>query len=54
MRGVDEVGAHCGLFFMGDVYEQLVGDVAGLVEGWVTAAGGEVQTGGWGYPAEKR
>jgi len=39
MTGVDEVGAHCGLFFLGDVYERLVGDVAGRVEGWVGEEG---------------
>ncbi|KAI9689696.1 MAG: hypothetical protein M1820_010066 [Bogoriella megaspora] len=41
MPGVDEVGAHCGLFFMGEAYERLVGDVAGRVEGWVMEAEGE-------------
>lgn len=35
MDGVDEVGAHCGLFVLGPVYERLVGDVAGRVEAWV-------------------
>lgn len=35
MDGVDEVGAHCGLFVPGLVYERLVGDVAGRVEAWV-------------------
>jgi len=35
MTGVDEVGAHCGLLFLGDVYEKLVGDAAGRIEGWV-------------------
>ncbi|KAJ9637206.1 hypothetical protein H2199_007492 [Coniosporium tulheliwenetii] len=35
MEGVDEVGAHCGLFFMGETYEMLVGDVAGRIEEWV-------------------
>jgi len=39
MMGVDEVGAHCGLFFLGDVYERLVGDVAGKIEGWVREEG---------------
>jgi len=39
MTGVDEVGAHCGLFFLGDVYERLVGDVAGRIEGWVGEEG---------------
>jgi hypothetical protein len=35
MEGVDEVGAHCGLFYMGETYEMLVGDVAGRIEEWV-------------------
>lgn len=35
MEGVDEVGAHCGLFFVGEVYERLVGDVAARIEEWV-------------------
>ncbi|KAI9751979.1 MAG: hypothetical protein M4579_005815 [Chaenotheca gracillima] len=38
MEGVDEVGAHCGLFFAGAIYEKLVGDVAGRIEGWVREA----------------
>jgi len=35
MRNVDEVGAHCGLFFVDERYERLVGDVAERIEGWV-------------------
>lgn len=36
MPGVDEVGAHCGLFFVDGVrYEGFVGDVAGRIEAWV-------------------
>lgn len=35
MKDVDEVGAHCGLFFFSDSYERLVGDVAGRIEEWV-------------------
>lgn len=35
MKDVDEVGAHCGLFFVDERYERLVGDVAERVEGWV-------------------
>lgn len=35
MDGVDEVGAHCGLFFPGPHYEQLVGDVGSRVQSWV-------------------
>jgi hypothetical protein len=35
MDGVDEVGAHCGLFFDGPHYESLVGDVGARVEEWV-------------------
>ncbi|TKA78220.1 hypothetical protein B0A55_03778 [Friedmanniomyces simplex] len=41
MRNVDEVGAHCGLFFVDERYERLVGDVAERVEGWVQEAAGE-------------
>lgn len=35
MENVDEVGAHCGLFFVDERYERLVGDVASRIEGWV-------------------
>jgi hypothetical protein len=35
MEGVDEVGAHCGLFFQGPHYERLVGDVGARIVGWV-------------------
>lgn len=35
MEGVDEVGAHCGLFFPGPQYESLVGDVGKRIETWV-------------------
>jgi hypothetical protein len=35
MEGVDEVGAHCGLFFPGPQYESLVGDVGGRIGKWV-------------------
>ncbi|KAH6850852.1 hypothetical protein B0I37DRAFT_429168 [Chaetomium sp. MPI-CAGE-AT-0009] len=35
MEGVDEVGAHCGLFLPGPHYERLVGDVGERVAGWV-------------------
>ena len=35
MEGVDEVGAHCGLFFSGPQYESLVGDVGARIEEWV-------------------
>jgi hypothetical protein len=35
MSNVDEVGAHCGLFFVDERYERLVGEVAERVEGWV-------------------
>ena len=31
MEGVDEVGAHCGLFFPGPHYEKLVGDVGSRI-----------------------
>ncbi|EGP92349.1 uncharacterized protein MYCGRDRAFT_33312 [Zymoseptoria tritici IPO323] len=35
MKDMDEVGAHCGLFFVDERYERLVGDVAERIEGWV-------------------
>lgn len=35
MEGVDEVGAHCGLFFPGPQYENLVGNVGHRIEEWV-------------------
>jgi len=35
MEGVDEVGAHCGLFFPGPQYESLVGDVGARIQEWV-------------------
>lgn len=35
MEGVDEVGAHCGLFFPGPQYESLVGDVGERIRKWV-------------------
>ncbi|KAF9776726.1 hypothetical protein IL306_005061 [Fusarium sp. DS 682] len=35
MADVDEVGAHCGLFFPGQHYEKLVGDVGNRIMGWV-------------------
>lgn len=36
MPGVDEVGAHCGLFFVdGDRYQKFVGDVAERIELWI-------------------
>lgn len=38
MRDVDEVGAHCGLFVVGEQYEWLVGDVGERVRGWVVGA----------------
>ncbi|KAF2201823.1 hypothetical protein GQ43DRAFT_480397 [Delitschia confertaspora ATCC 74209] len=41
MEGVDEVGAHCGLFFMSETYARLVGDVGERVEGWIREAEGE-------------
>ena len=40
MSGVDEVGAHCGLFFVdGERYEWFVNDVAERIEGWVEERG---------------
>lgn len=35
MEGVDEVGAHCGLFFPGPHYDKLVGDVGVRIMDWV-------------------
>ncbi|KAI6382586.1 hypothetical protein MCOR25_000589 [Pyricularia grisea] len=35
MEGMDEVGAHCGLFFPGPQYETLIGDVGMRIQGWV-------------------
>lgn len=35
MQGVDEVGAHCGLFFVGEQYERLVADVGDRIKLWV-------------------
>ena len=35
MPGVDEVGAHCGLFFVGEQYEWLVSDVGQRIQDWV-------------------
>ncbi|MCJ1425704.1 hypothetical protein MMC29_003604 [Sticta canariensis] len=35
MRDVDEVGAHCGLFFVGDQYEWLVSDVGNRIKEWI-------------------
>ena len=39
MENVDEVGAHCGLFFIDERYERLVGEVADRVERWVREDG---------------
>lgn len=35
MKDMDEVSAHCGLFFMGETYERLIGDVGARIEDWV-------------------
>lgn len=35
MKDVDEVGAHCGLFVLGDHYGWLVNDVATKIQAWV-------------------
>nr|POF15197.1 hypothetical protein CFP56_42086 [Quercus suber] len=35
MKDVDEVGAHCGLFFIDERYERLVGEIADRIEVWV-------------------
>lgn len=47
MENVDEVGAHCGLFFVDERYERLVGDVADRIEGWVREEGDERAVGGF-------
>ena len=40
MPGVDEVGAHCGLFFVdGERYQRFVGNVADRIEAWVAVSG---------------
>lgn len=40
MPGVDEVGAHCGLFFVdGERYQKFVVDVADRIEAWVAKSG---------------
>jgi hypothetical protein len=41
MEGVDEVGAHCGLFFIDERYERMVGEIAETVEKWVHEDRGE-------------
>ncbi|OLN85005.1 Stress response protein nst1-like protein 2 [Colletotrichum chlorophyti] len=35
MEGMDEVGAHCGLFFQGPQYDKLIGEVSERIIGWV-------------------
>ena len=35
MEGVDEVGAHCGIFFLGPHYDGLIGDVGARMVRWV-------------------
>ncbi|KAI1391068.1 uncharacterized protein F4822DRAFT_171503 [Hypoxylon trugodes] len=35
MKDTDQVGAHTGLFFKGDHYEKLVGDVGEMIVSWV-------------------
>lgn len=47
MKDVDEVGAHCGLFFIDERYERLVGDVAERVEGWVRESSDERAARAW-------
>ncbi|KAI1327965.1 hypothetical protein F5Y16DRAFT_370247 [Xylariaceae sp. FL0255] len=37
MKDMDEVAAHTGLFFAGEHYERLVGDVSGTIVDWVHA-----------------
>lgn len=38
MENIDEVAAHTTLFFMGETYERLVGDVGARIEDWVREA----------------
>lgn len=45
MKDVDEVGAHCGLFFIDERYERLVGEVAERIESWITEDLGERRAG---------
>lgn len=51
MENVDEVGAHCGLFFVDERYERLVGDVAERVEGWVNEETGRMRADEMGEPS---
>jgi len=48
MTAVDEVGVHCGLFFLGDVYKRPVRDVAGMIEGEEGTRRGSQEEGGGG------
>lgn len=41
MRDVDEVGAHCGLFFLGAHYEWLINDVGERIKAWVERKEGQ-------------
>ncbi|KAI6868158.1 hypothetical protein KC323_g3188 [Hortaea werneckii] len=55
MEGVDEVGAHCGLFFVDERYERLVGDVGERVEGWVKESyGAEGGESGGGFAGDEK
>ncbi|KXT12735.1 hypothetical protein AC579_8912 [Pseudocercospora musae] len=47
MENVDEVGAHCGLFFVDERYERLVGDVASRIETWVNDENGHRVSQAW-------
>lgn len=38
MEGVDEVGAHCGLFFKGDANKRLILETCAKIEEWVNEA----------------
>jgi len=40
MADVDEVGAHCGLFFVDERYERLVGNVGERIEEWLVGERG--------------
>ena len=54
MQNVDEVGAHCGLFFVDERYERLVGDVADRIERWVREDKDKRVVMGFGAGSENR
>ena len=54
MKDVDEVGAHCGLFFVDERYERLVGDVSERIEGWVREDNDERLSRDMGLPLDEK